>query len=728
MPAPLLAEEPFDPRRAFGFLLRQWWVVAAGVALALACGIAWLLSAAPVYSASILVQVGGEQAARVLAPESPGPEQAGAVNDELEVLRSRRVLGAAVDETGAAIEARPLRTPLVGAALERARYRLAALGVGRAAPPARIEVAAFAPPAAFEEVRFVLTALGRGRFTLAGPALERPLAGEVGRPLRAQVAGGALVLSVAALDAAPGAQFALVRHDRLETIEALQRKLEVELRGKQSNVIGAALEGSDPARLASLVDAIGRAYLRQNSASRAGEAAQRAAVIERELPGLRRELEAAEDRYNAARHSRGIVNSQEETKALLQRSVLAQERIEGLRQRRDQLAARLAPEHPDMLVLADQLRSAEAQLDEIRTAMHRIPQVEQDVLGAERDLKVRTEAYAAMLAAARKLRLESESPLASARLVDRAETPVRPVRPRAGVALPIAAAAGLVLGVLAAWLRQALSNRATDPFALQQQLALPFSALVPHAPRPRRRWRKARLDESDAVAESMRRFVAVLAPALHIGRNDARNNARNAARNNVVLLAGPAARAGSSFVARHLALALAAAGSRVLLVDADLRCGQLAARFGLEPGPGLADLVRGEATLAQAIRPQIGERLDLLPAGTACAAAAGLPGEPALGALFETLRRAYDIVLVDCAPALAVSDALTLGRHAGAVFAVVRAGRSSVDEVAETVRQFDQAGQALVGFVFNDARAQPVDPHYRGRTRRAALAALEHAP
>jgi tyrosine-protein kinase Etk/Wzc len=164
----------------------------------------------------------------------------------------------------------------------------------------------------------------------------------------------------------------------------------------------------------------------------------------------------------------------------------------------------------------------------------------------------------------------------------------------------------------------------------------------------------------------------------------------------------------------------------VLLVDGDLRRGQLAARFGLAPGPGLAGLLVGAATLDQAIRARVRERLDLLPAGTALGAPDGPPGEPALGELLEMLGRRYDYVLVDAAPVLAVSDALMLGRHAGTVFAVVRAGVSRLDEVAETMRQFDQAGQSLVGFVFNDARGRRANPRYR--SRRAPLAALERAP
>jgi tyrosine-protein kinase Etk/Wzc len=712
---PLLPDEPLDPRRVSGFLLRQWTVIAACTLLALALGAAWLLCAAPVYTASILIQVDSDQAARVLAPEPAGVEQKAAAADEIEVLRSRLVLGAAVDETRANIEARPLRMPLLGAALERARRRLAAIGIGRAAPPSRIEVAAFELPSAFEEERFVLSAAGGGRFTLTGPALAQPLAGNAGAPLRARVPGGTLVLDVSALDAAAGERFALVRHDRFETIDALQRHIDVELRGKQSNLIGIALEGGDRTRLAAIVSAVGRAYLQHNGASRAFEAARRAAVIEAELPRLRQELETAESRYNASRHSHGSIDSQEETKTLLQRSVLAQERIESLRQRRDQLAARFTAEHPEMLAVADQLRGAEAQLAEIKTAMDRIPKVEQDVLGLARDLKVRTDAFAAMLAAAQKLRLESAGALASARLIDAAEAPARPLRPRAAVALPAAVCAGLLLGVLAAWLRQAFSNRVADPFALEQQLGLPFSALVPHAPKPGRRRAKPPFD---AVFESMRRFAVVLEPAVR------------AARNNIVLVTGPTARAGATFVAEHLAGALAASGSRVLLVDGDLRAHapgeRLSARFPHTEGPGLAELVRGECTPDEAILPWVRERLDLLPAGRPAAARAGLSAAPALGELLGALAPAYDYVLIDAAPALAVSDALTLGRHAGTVFTVLRADLSTHDEAAETVRQFDQAGLALVGFVFNDANARWMNP--RNWTRRPPLTALERTP
>jgi tyrosine-protein kinase Etk/Wzc len=469
-------------------------------------------------------------------------------------------------------------------------------------------------------------------------------------------------------------------------------------------VISAALEGSEPARVAATMAAIGRAYLRHNGASRAGEAAQRAAVIEGELPRLKQELEAAESRYNAARHTHGTIDSGEEAKTLLQRSVLAQERIEALRQRRDELAMRFTPEHPQMLATADQLRSAEAQLAEIKAAMSRIPQVEQDVLGLSRDLKVRTDAFSSMLAAAQKLRVESASPLGSARLLDDAEVPARPTRPRAAVALPIAGLAGLVLGVLAAWLRQALSNRVSDPFALEQQLGLPFCALVP---------RRARASGAalpvDEVFESMRRFVAVLGPATR------------PARNNIVLVTGPTPRVGTSFVAAQLASTLAACGSRVLLVDSDLRGDHLSSRFQLAPGPGLSDLVRGEATPAEAIRPGVRDNLDLLPAGRPHAGSTELLGQPALGKLLDGFARGYDYVVLDAAAVLVVSDALMLGRHAGSVFAVVRAGVSTFDEVGEVVRQFGQAGLALAGFVFNHASARRVKHRYGARRQPAAV-------
>jgi tyrosine-protein kinase Etk/Wzc len=207
----------------------------------------------------------------------------------------------------------------------------------------------------------------------------------------------------------------------------------------------------------------------------------------------------------------------------------------------------------------------------------------------------------------------------------------------------------------------------------------------------------------------MRRFVAVLGPASRM------------ARNNIVLITGPTPGVGISFVAAQLATTLAACGSRVLLVDTDLRGHQLSSRFQLAPGPGLADMVRGEATAAEAIRPQVRDNLDLLPAGRPLPTSAGLLGQPALGKLLDDAARGYDYVLLDAAPVLLVSDALMLGRHAGSVFAVVRVGVSTFDEVGDVVRQFGQAGLALVGFVVNHANVRPVNHRYSARRQPAAV-------
>ncbi|HYG66061.1 MAG TPA: CpsD/CapB family tyrosine-protein kinase, partial [Anaeromyxobacteraceae bacterium] len=175
-------------------------------------------------------------------------------------------------------------------------------------------------------------------------------------------------------------------------------------------------------------------------------------------------------------------------------------------------------------------------------------------------------------------------------------------------------------------------------------------------------------------------------------------------RNNVIAIGGLAPKAGKSFVSVNLAQLLAAAEGRVLLVDGDLRRGGLHRYFGLEPQPGVVEVVTGAATLDEALRPTDTPHLDLLPAGR-------LPGNPAellAGAPFEALLgelgRRYDVVLVDTPPILSVADSALVGRHAGVNLLVLRAGEHSLGEILAALRRLVQNGVTIRGAVLNDVR------------------------
>lgn len=86
-----------------------------------------------------------------------------------------------------------------------------------------------------------------------------------------------------------------------------------------------------------------------------------------------------------------------------------------------------------------------------------------------------------------------------------------------------------------------------------------------------------------------------------------------------------------------------------------------------------------------------------------------------LAVLLEECARRYDLVLIDTAPVLAVSDALEVAPHAATILNVARAGISTVSEIENTVRQLNQAGHTVAGIVFNDVKSRTPGYEYARR-------------
>ena len=130
---------------------------------------------------------------------------------------------------------------------------------------------------------------------------------------------------------------------------------------------------------------------------------------------------------------------------------------------------------------------------------------------------------------------------------------------------------------------------------------------------------------------------------------------------------------GKTFVSSHLAGSLARAGLRTLLVDGDLRNPALHRLFGLGQAPGLSELLRGEAAIADTIQPGLVDGLSILPAGRWDSMAVRALAQGRLTAILQMVRENYDMVVIDSAPVLPVADTLLIGRHVdGVLFSVLR--------------------------------------------------------
>jgi polysaccharide biosynthesis transport protein len=173
---------------------------------------------------------------------------------------------------------------------------------------------------------------------------------------------------------------------------------------------------------------------------------------------------------------------------------------------------------------------------------------------------------------------------------------------------------------------------------------------------------------------------------------------------------------GKSTIAINLAVSLADSGSRVILVDADLRQPSVAEYAGIEGRVGLTTVLIGRAQERDIVQPLGSTSLDLLPAGDLPPNPSELLGSTAMASLLERLSESYDIVLLDSPPLLPVTDAAVLSKLAGGALVVAGADRIDRRQLQQSLESLETAGASLFGIVMNKiARREAASYGYGSR-------------
>ncbi|WP_249203586.1 polysaccharide biosynthesis tyrosine autokinase [Burkholderia ambifaria] len=730
LPEADLGDEP-ELVRYVDLLLTNRWLVAGIAAAVFAAGAAYALLARPIYASNLLIQVedstgGADSLLGSVSSLFDGKIQAAA---EIEILQSRMVVGHAVKNLRLYIDATPKRFPLIGKAIAARAHGLSRPGLfgfgGYGWGTESIEIGTFDVPKTFEGDRFELTALPDGRFRLENGDLDQPIEGALGQLVESTQAGGTFRIRVDALHARPGAVFQVERHSELKTLQRLQKHLTVSEIRKQSNVINVSLKGEDPDTVANILNTIGTAYVAQNVKRKSAEAEKSLAFLENVAPQLKQNLEQAEAKYNAMRRKRGTFDLGIEAQAYLQDSIATQATLLALQQKRAEASTRFAAGHPEMQALDRQIDGAKQKIDGLSARLRAFPDIEQDELRLRRDVEVGNEMYVGVLNNIQQLRLVSAGKVGNVREVDNAPVPEEPVEPRKALILALSAILGVMLGVTAAVARESLFGGVKDSSDIERRTGLSVYGTIPDSPMQRtaaataaRRGYIPSLLANESPSDAAIESLKSLRTALGLTLLDANNNR--------VLLTGPSPGVGKSFVSANLAAVMAAAGHRVLLIDADMRRGHLHDSFGVRSAPGLSDLLTGRVSLPDATRHGVSNGLDFIPTGAASQSTSELLLGESTTRLLDEMSTAYDVVIIDTPPVLAVADASILAPHCATTFLVTRARQTTIDEIAESAKQLNRISSGLLGVLFNgiDTRAFGYRTRY-GAYRYAPYGATE---
>lgn len=712
---PARDEDEIDLRQLFRVLSEGRLIILGCIVGALILAIFYAWVAPREFQSGALVQVEMESSSsldRALGElESALGGQETPVSAEIQLMKSRMVIGRVVDQLREFINAEPRYFPVFGAAWARGHEGEAPagafLGMRQFAwGGERIEVTNLEVGRELIGKELTLTAGEGGRFVVHGPdgALVAE-DGQVGELLQVNTEFGPLVMFVQELRAEPGTDFVVTRRDRNKVISNLQEAVSVAERGSDSGILYVTAPGASPGQATMRVNRLVQAYQRQNVERRSQEAQQTLDFLNEQLPEVKQDLEAAEAELNRYRLAEGSADLTKETELVLERNVTLEQQRNELEQKRQEALRRFTDDHPVIQTIDAQLAKVREDMEALRSEVNRLPATQQELLRLNRDVEVNTELYTSLLNSAQELQITRAGTIGNVRIIDLGVDPDEPAKPRTALIAALALVLGGMLGVMAVFLKRALREGVEDPAEVEQQLGLPTYAAVPFSEEERKldRQRRRRAKHSGEsvgllVEESPQSITAEalrsLRTSLHFALLDAPNR--------VLAITGPSPGLGKSFLSINFAAVLADAGNKVAVIDADLRRGHIHDMVGMSRFPGLTDYIAGKATAADILRPvHRHSNLSLISTGTIAPNPAELLMNEAFGQLLDSLKESHAYVIVDTPPILAVTDAAIVGRHAGATLLVLKEGEHPMPMIADATNRLRQSGVTVRGTIFN---------------------------
>jgi capsular exopolysaccharide synthesis family protein len=275
-----------------------------------------------------------------------------------------------------------------------------------------------------------------------------------------------------------------------------------------------------------------------------------------------------------------------------------------------------------------------------------------------------------------------------------AQTPSAPVTPKAKLALVVAVLVGLALGIGFAFLRELLDNTVKDPEELGAFTDRPVLGVVPWDKRATESPISFRADAHGGRAEGFRQlrinlqFVDVDDPP------------------KVIAITSALAGEGKTHTALNLAAALAEAGQRVCLIEADLRKPSLAGALGIVGDVGLTSVLVGQAKIEDVLQ-NAGQNLAVLSSGPVPPNPSELLNSAAFRQALDYIRQHVDVVVIDTAPLLPVADGAQIAALADATLVTVRAARTTHDQIRRALETLTNVGVTPVGVILSMA------PHRR---------------
>lgn len=652
-----------------------------------AIAIAYSLLATPIYQANATLQydkLGQVSLLDQMSDVMPFGNSNNQVDSEIEVIKSRMVLGKTVADLNLDTQTAP----------EGFISKL----LGEVAP---VQVDLFQLPENLIGQPFTLTYLGDNNYSLNvdGQVLQ----GKVGEVLKQ----GEINLLISSFAAETGEEFSLVKNARYSTIEDLRNTLTIAEVGKGTGIISLAIKGADKVENVKILNSIIQNYVDQNTERKKEVTNNTLVFLNDYLPTIKAKLDNYENQLNAFRKKNESIDLSLEAKAALDTALQVEEKLNELTFKEVEIQQLYTRNHPAYQSLLDKRQQLLREKEKISKNIQKLPNTQQEIVRLTRDVEAEQAIYTQLVAKQQELSVLNSGITADVRIIDSAESQPIAVAPKKSLIVVLATILGFIVGCAYVIAREFFNNKIKstediDALGVNVYATIPFSTYEKKLIEAGNKNPLALENPADTAVEAIRSLrTSVYFSVMNQG-------------NNLVMVTSASPGVGKSFVTSNMAVVLANAGKKVLLIDTDLRKGRLHKAFGLSNKAGLSEYLSQPNLESPTIHANVIENLDVICRGKNVTHSSELLMGERFKQLLDKVKNQYDIVVIDTAPILAITDSAIIGKYVGTSLLIAFYGVNTVKDVDLSLKRFKQNDIEITGVILNgiDARSDDYNYHY----------------
>ncbi|MGA1935365.1 MULTISPECIES: polysaccharide biosynthesis tyrosine autokinase [Klebsiella pneumoniae complex] len=678
--------DEIDLGRIIGEILDHRKLIIAVTAVVTFVALVYVLLATPVYQANALIQIEQKQGNAILNSLSQMlPDSQPQSAPEISLLQSRMILGKTIDDLNLQYKIEQKHFPVLGAGLSRL------LGLNEGSVDVK---KLYIPSNGDESQDILLKILDERRYQIVTDNIT--INGTVGTLLN----NNGISILIDKINADPGTEFYIRYETKLKKIDDLQKKFNVADQGKDTGMLNLTLVGEDPKLIREILNSISQNYLAQNVERQAAQDAKSLEFLNEQLPKVRSDLDAAEDKLNNYRKQKDSVDLTMEAKSILDQIVNVDNQLNSLTFREAEVSQLYTKEHPTYKALMEKKKTLQEEKAKLNKRVSSMPSTQQEVLRLSRDVESGRAVYLQLLNRQQELNIAKSSAIGNVRIIDQAITEPKPIQPKSLIVVAVGILAGLFISIGIVLVKVYLRRGIESPEQLEE-MGINVYASIPVSEWLTKNSSKIKLKKNESEkllaienpADLAVEAIRSLRTSLHFAMMEAKNN--------VLMISGASPNAGKTFISTNLSATIASTGKKVLFIDADLRKGYVHKMLGGQNIHGLSDVLSGQSSVESVIERIPSAEFDYIGRGQVPPNPAELLMHRRFEALLKWASDNYELVIIDTPPILAVTDAAIIGRYAGTTLLVARFEENTAKEIAVSVKRFEQSGVLVRGCILN---------------------------